>query len=397
MLSEIARVALGNLGKDGFEAFVKYMLDHDKNFYNTRQLSDIDKRIFECPPERYFQSADAFILNYFPTALYRDFSLKNIDLVELKRLITNYLTNRKYSLWLPTDGTTIYSVNNYDSRVLGISDEALLDHYEACLKEVLPENVRLGLGNINTFLRQAEDNDHDAGKLVSSFFKEINDGLSISVSEKGVSSFYFLSGSEFPGITAHTHSIIHPVIKLVSLSNVLDKFNELLNKDTSEHELEEFLTEHYQFIFGEGYDRIETQLWIRFPELDIGNSNRRLDIFMRNSVTFDWELFELKRASVPLTKTIRDVPMLTNEVNNAIAQLRNYKYLLSQDRVRKQFEKDGIEYYQPEINLVIGRRPGISTEQWRRIISDVPSLRILNYDELYDSATNRLKAFTSVL
>lgn len=397
LLSEVARLAIGNLSKNGFEAFVKHLIDHDGSFCNARQLSDIDKRIIECPPERYYQSADAFILNYSPTAIYRNFSVNNIDFGELKGLIANYLRNRKYPLWLPVDGTTIYSMNNFDSSVLAISDEELLAYYETQLKEVLPVGVRLGLGNINTFLKQSENNANDVNGMVSGFFKGMRDGLSICVSEDGISASYFLGENEFPGITALTHSIVHPVIKLVSMSNVLDKFNELLNGDSKEQVLEEFLMEHYQLIFGENYDCITSQLWIKFPELDIGNSNRRLDIFMRNSVTSDWELFELKRASVPLTKTIRDVPMLTSEVYNAIAQVKNYKHLLSQDSVRRQFEKEGIEYFQPEIHLVIGRRPEISNAQWRRIISDEPLLKILSYDDLYRSAENRIKALAHIL
>lgn len=311
---------------------------------------------------------------------------------EMEELISKYLNNRKYSLWLPTNGTTIYSVNNYDSKALGISDDRLLDYYETKLNGVLPAGVRIGLGNINTFLRQAEKSNDDLNGIVSSFFKETNDGLSICISEDEISVSHFVGGNEFPGITAHTHSIIHPVVKLKSMSNVLAEFNALLNCDPKEQILEEFLRAHYRFIFGEKYDCIATQLWIRFPKIDIGNSDRRLDIFMRNSVTSDWDLFELKRPSVQLTKTIRDVPMFTSEVCNAIAQVKNYKHLLSQDSVRRQFEREGIEYFQPEVHLVIGRHPEIANRQWRRIIADEPSLKILSYDNLYKAAENRLRS-----
>lgn len=397
MLSEIARLAISHLSKHGFEAFVKYLIEHDDYFYNARQLNDIDERIIECPPERYFQSTDAFILNYHPTALYHDFSLENIDFCELEELVTKYLRGRKPSPWLPTDGTTIYSVNNYDSRALGISDEQLLDYYSKRLKGVLPSGVQFGVGNINTFLQNTENDSGNLNGIVSNFFKELNDGLSICVSEDRISASYFVGGNEFPGITAHTRSITQPVIKLISMSNVLDEFNALLNSDTSEQKLEEFLSEHYRFIFGENYDCIMTQLWIKFPELDIGHSDRRLDIFMRNSVTADWELFELKRPSVKLTKTIRDIPMFTAEVHNAIAQVKNYKNLLSQDSVRRQFAKEGIYYFHPEIHLVIGKRPEITNGQWRRIIADEPMLKILSYDNLYQAAENRLKSFASIL
>ena len=257
--------------------------------------------------------------------------------------------------------------------------------------------VQLGVGNINTFLKGTENENGNINGIVSDFFKELNDGLSICILEDQISASYFVGGNEFPGITAHTRSITQPVIKLISMSNVLDEFNTLLNGDSSEQELEEFLVTHYRFIFGEDYDCIMTQLWIKFPELDIGNSDRRLDIFMRNSVTSDWNLFELKRPSVKLTKTIRDVPMFTSEVQNAIAQVKNYKNLLSQDSVRRQFEKEGIEYFQPEIHLVIGRRPEITNRQWRRIVADESMLKILTYDNLYKAAENRVKSFAGIL
>lgn len=50
MISEIARLAISHLNKSGFEAFVKHLIEHDSNFCNARQLSDIDERIIECPP-----------------------------------------------------------------------------------------------------------------------------------------------------------------------------------------------------------------------------------------------------------------------------------------------------------------------------------------------------------
>lgn len=125
---------------------------------------------------------------------------------------------------LPTDGTTIYSVNNYDSRALGVSDEQLLDYYDQKLKGLLPLGVQLGVGNINTFLQGTENENGNINGIVSDFFKELNDGLSICILEDQISASYFAGGNEFPGITAHTRSITQPVIKLISMSNVLDEF-----------------------------------------------------------------------------------------------------------------------------------------------------------------------------
>lgn len=76
-----------------------------------------------------------FFLNYYPVSLYKNFSLGDIDLVSVEKMITHYLDKRTYPIWLPTDGTTIYAINNFDSSKMGISDEELLYYYERNLKK----------------------------------------------------------------------------------------------------------------------------------------------------------------------------------------------------------------------------------------------------------------------
>ena len=60
MLSEIARLAISHLSKHGFEAFVKYLIKHDGNFYNARQLRDIDERIIESYNKKLERSKSSF-------------------------------------------------------------------------------------------------------------------------------------------------------------------------------------------------------------------------------------------------------------------------------------------------------------------------------------------------
>lgn len=55
VLSEIARTAIGQLNRNGFEAFVKYLIDSEDGFSGARTLAEIDERIIECPPERFYQ------------------------------------------------------------------------------------------------------------------------------------------------------------------------------------------------------------------------------------------------------------------------------------------------------------------------------------------------------
>lgn len=85
--------------------------------------------------------------------------------------------------------------------------------------------------------------------------------------------------------------------KIDKKSSIICEFEDLLNNNPSESALEKFLIEYYKDIFGEKYDRIESQIWLRFPEIDISGKDRRLDLFLHNIKDNDWELYEKKSAS----------------------------------------------------------------------------------------------------
>lgn len=390
--------AIDHLDKNGYEELFYYLLKKTEEFCRCRRLEEIDGRIIENPPERFSQTAEAFFLTYFPYSLYKDFSIESLNLTELKKLVESYYKKRRYDLWLPTDGTAIYCVSNYDSGKLGVSDEALLQYYTEKISSVISHSDIVGIGNINTLINASDDPQSDYGKLIEKFFSERDDGICISFSEdKAVASHYILE-REFDGIIQPSHTFVHPVIKKINEADeILKEFNDLINSDCKESVLEEFLREHYKLIFGGNYDSISTQIWLDFPEFDIGSRDRRVDIMMRNSISDDWEVFELKRSNVKLIKAISDVPMFVSKVNDAITQLKNYKKILMQDSVKKAFENKGIQYYSPEINLVIGRRNDIPIGHWRGLIKEHDRMKILTYDDLYKQAQYRVNALKELL
>jgi hypothetical protein len=168
----------------------------------------------------------------------------------------------------------------------------------------------------------------------------------------------------------------------ITKSEIIKEFEFLINSNVNELKLETFLTQYYKEIFGDKYDRIETQLWLKFPEIDIANKNRRLDIFLRNSIERDWELFELKKTQ-KLTTTYRDIPVFKSEILHAIQQIRNYEKILNQEKVKVKFAKEGIEYFNPELRLVVGNKPDISIEQWRFLKStNENGLKIITFEDL---------------
>ena len=65
--------------------------------------------------------------------------------------------------------------------------------------------------------------------------------------------------------------------------------------------------------------------------------------------------------------------------------------LLAKDSVRESFVKRGIDYYEPELNLVIGRTPQIPQAQWRWLTTNFrKDIKILTYDNLLDQMRGRL-------
>lgn len=337
---------------------------------------------------------------YAPYTVFKKFTPDILDLFELRDLMWKYISKRKYDLWLPVDGVTLYAINNFDTEKMGIDDEELLSLYEKELTSMLPNiTYRIGAGNINTFIKASAKNEVAVRNILHNFLTENDDGICISLTDSGIHASRFITENEFAGVTRKSMSLIQPTLKKVIAANdVLIEFNKLIFSDAKESHLEEFLRQHYQDIFGGKYDRISTQLWLRFPDLDIGRKDRRLDIFMRNTLIGDWELFELKRSDIDLSKSVSDVPMFVSAVHDAITQVKNYKRLLEQDKAKRALADDGIEYYEPEINLVIGKKPSIPTYQWRRLLTDNQSdIRITTYDMLCEEAKQRLADVEKIL
>jgi hypothetical protein len=172
---------------------------------------------------------------------------------------------------------------------------------------------------------------------------------------------------------------------------VLREFESLLQSEPSERMLEEFIREHYREVFGFTYEQIQTQLWLRFPELDVRGKPRRLDLLLRNGVQRDWELIELKKSSLRLTGHYRDVPVLSREITNAVQQIRNYRKILEQDAVRRNLRLKGIDYCEISARLVVGRDPALPWKEWRSLQqhSLKDDVRIMTYDELVREMRSR--------
>jgi hypothetical protein len=247
------------------------------------------------------------------------------------------------------------------------------------------------VGSVDSFIELSLDETQQA---VRRLVEKHRDGIVVTVAAEGVqvgeyASERYLSG----GVLSPMHMPLEPVFVSFAVRQraIFESFRSLLQEDAVEVKLEEFLVAHFRELFGEKYDRIETQLWMRFPELDVGGKNRRFDLFLRNSVINDWELFEVKRPVV-LSSTYRDIPVIAKEVTGAIHQARNYARILAQEKAKRHFSRLGIEYCEPSLNVVIGRTPEISHEQWRwlRTVNE-DKVKIITFDDLLNGLRCRLE------
>lgn len=327
----------------------------------------------------FFQPIEIFketkALNYFDTHL--------IDILEkYKTRVDKIISSWQY--W--TDGEYIAPnlmfVTNFENIEKEFYINQIIPKFEFVLEQIDFSVGNIGIGSIDSFIENSSEN---TIKALNNFLENNKGEISLSFSDGIFSVEEFQSDKYLTnGLLKGSNSPFETIFieKKSNKTEIIKEFEFLINAKVSESKLEFFLKKYYKEIFGERYDRIETQLWLKFPELDIANRNRRLDIFLRNSIERDWELFELKR-SQKLTTTYRDIPTFSSEINHAIQQIRNYEKILTQDKVKQKFAKQGIEYFCPELRLVVGNKPDISNEEWRFLKStNENGIKIITFEDL---------------
>lgn len=161
-------------------------------------------------------------------------------------------------------------------------------------------------------------------------------------------------------------------------------FEDLINrKMSSEKELENYICKHFKIILGKEYSKVRTQIMAKHC-VENNSDERRFDVFAFNTARREWDLFELKKSKVKITKTIREMPMFTSKVHESIAQIRYYKKLLVQDTVRQQIKHDyDIDICVPKFTLIIGEG---NTPQIKKCQSDINEIEVVTYTQLLEKA-----------
>ena len=385
---------LTHLSKYAFEAFVINFFNEPKNNYPFESFPEIGEGVFRQELlDSYGGSIHAlYIIHFLPIEVFnhpKQVIIADPSIIGKLNRIRNKYTGQ-LGQWgmvsphlVPSKKLNeLFFLNNFADISENKYEDIILPRYKKILNKFKVKPHFYGVGTCDSFV---EKNFDGVKKAIEVLLSQKGEGLCISLQEEQLSVQRLTSEkSLFAGVSQNRKQPYEPIyINLLrKKEEVLVEFERLIKKETKESELEKFISANYNEIFGPKYNSIETQLWLRFPELDIAGKNRRLDVFLRNSVTNDWELFELKRP-VKLTSNYRDVPIIAHEVTRAIQQIKNYAKILSQDAVKKKFAKEGIEYYEPSLNLVIGRTPQIPLPQWRWLLkTNEKGLKIFTYDAL---------------
>ena len=395
----------------GFADFCKFVLDLLKTDYEG--CIDIFSEIGQDALLRYLGEvphmhyAGVYFLDQIPLGLFKNpdeiivdnpYVRKKMQIVfdNFKR---KYYSKNGYENMLPYKLNALYFITNLYGYGMDFYQEAIIPKYEKIAHEIA-NKVRVDFnedfgyfgwytGSPDSFY---EFEPETTIQSLSNLFAQKN---AISIELSNNTKDIRLINTETPfqsGVGRINKSLFAPVYSdfFGNKNVIIEEFEYLLKSNPSETKLEKFIKNNYQDIFGPNYDRIETQIWLKFPKYDINNKNRRLDVFMHNIIKKDWELFELKKI-INLTKTYRDIPILSSEIYNSIQQVKNYDRLLKNPLVKEYFLREGIEYYEPTLHLVVGNEPSIDIEQWRWLVTSNKDVNLLTYSELFNEMEIRHK------
>jgi len=286
----------------------------------------------------------------------------------------------------------IFFLNNLQGFSREFYQNILIPKYEKVTKEIgvnWNKTFEVGIGSPDSFLN------NNPQKAINVLTEILNTktGISIDLTHDHRNILSFNSEKYLTnGVSLGSKTPFYPIYTQTNSNenSIISEFEHLIKSNPTESKIEKFLKEHYKDVFGFKYDKIETQIWLKFPNLDINKKNRRLDILLHNSISSDWELYELKKV-LPLTSTYRDIPIISREISASIQQVLNYERILQKQEVKDYFKAQGIEYFEPSLNLVVGRTPTITTEQWRWLVTLNKNVKLLTYDDLLKEMSCRFE------
>lgn len=165
--------------------------------------------------------------------------------------------------------------------------------------------------------------------------------------------------------------------------DAIREFEGLLNRpNLKEAVLQQFFETHPHFLKGLDYSRM-----VAHPVLERldGQGNLIPDFFLQPADEKFADIWDLKLPSAPLIVGTKDRLRLSAAVNEALAQVREYRdYFEDPSNRQKIEERYGLTAYRPKLAIVIGtNKLGLSAEKQKQIFDSVPKdATVVTYDQL---------------
>lgn len=172
-------------------------------------------------------------------------------------------------------------------------------------------------------------------------------------------------------------------VKFVDSYAIIESFGELvMDEQTIEREIQDFLYNYYQILLGKNYTNIHTEVSVNYED---ETEHRRIDIMVYDTTRADWDIYELKKGFCGKTViTTRGIPSFSSHVNKSLTQVYEYREMLKQREIRRQLEqKHNIRIKNPKYFLLIGFD---DSENWYRCCSREKEVSIISYKRIIDLA-----------
>ena len=161
----------------------------------------------------------------------------------------------------------------------------------------------------------------------------------------------------------------------------------LINKDDiNEYQLQTFLKSHPQFLLGNEWQALHTQVILETEEA------QETDFFMETVDSQFTDISDLKKTNQkPIVNSKNHRGVFSSALTNALNQLREYRnYFDDRDKQREFHEKYGFNAFHPHISVIIGRSHDFENYEKRMSIQNAyKSLKLLAYKDIINNAKRR--------
>lgn len=88
MNNKLNKKIMERFDRNAFDSFFQKLISDPSYGRDVKRVNEIDDRIFDCLPERFNYSVDAFFMCYEPYSIYQKFDKNNVDFNNLRRPIS---------------------------------------------------------------------------------------------------------------------------------------------------------------------------------------------------------------------------------------------------------------------------------------------------------------------